>query len=133
MDRYSSQTEVGLKQAEDPDTCHQEESNGKRVQSSRRPNKLRNETQHVTRVDKQGVPVSPVKVANGYNIAVGIIVREGVKITYTDFRAKEQKVLREALLSKLFDRYQFNIEGGEDAMKRVKDKALCIMSKALNT
>ena len=50
-----------------------------------------------------------------------------------DFRAKEQEVLREALLRKLFDRYQFNIEGGEAEMQRVKNKALCIMSKALNT
>jgi hypothetical protein len=45
-----------------------------------------------------------------------------MKIMCTNFRAKEQEVLREALLSKLFDRYQFNIECGEEAMQRVKNK-----------
>ena len=132
MDRYSTQPHVGLELAEYPEMCHHKESNRKRVQNSRRPNKLRNKTQLVTRVNKQGFPVSPVKVANGYSIAVGVIAREGVNITCTDFRAKAQKNLREELLTKLFDQYKFDIEGGEDAMKRVKDKALCMMSKALN-
>jgi hypothetical protein len=49
----------------------------------------------------------------------------------TNFRAKEQEVLREALLSKLFDRYQFNIECGEEAMQRVKNKVLCIWGLGL--
>lgn len=133
MDRYSTQPQVGLELAEDPEMCHHEESNRKRVQNSRRPKKLRNETQLVTRVDIQGLPVSPVKVANGYSIAVGVIAREGVNITCRDSRPKAQTNMREALLTKLFDQYKFDIEGGEDAMKRVRDKSLCIMSKALNT
>jgi hypothetical protein len=66
---------------------------------------LTKEAQHVTQVDNQGVPVSPIKVANGYNITTGIIVREGVKIICTNFRVEEQEVLWDALLSKLFDRY----------------------------
>jgi hypothetical protein len=43
MDIYFSQIEVGLEKAENPDTCHQEVSNGKRVQRSRRPKKWRKE------------------------------------------------------------------------------------------
>jgi hypothetical protein len=39
----------------------------------------------ITRVEKQGFPISPVKVAKGYNIAIGAIAQDGVKITCIDF------------------------------------------------
>ena len=54
---------------------------------------MRKETQLVTRVGIQGLPVSPVKVAKEYSIAVGVIAREGVRITCREFRAKAQKKL----------------------------------------
>ena len=74
-----------------------------------------------------------MQVASGYSTAIGVIVRAGMDINSRDLRATWQKNTREALLGQLFDRYRFDIEGGEDAMKIVKHKALCIMSKALNT
>lgn len=133
MDTSFSQTQVGL----EPEMVHHKDSNGpsceKRQRISRSQNRLTMEAHVVTRVDKRGVHVSPVKVASGYSTAVGVIVCDCVDITCMDFRARDQTNMREALLSRLFDRYKFEIEGGEVAMKRVKDRALCIMSKAFNT
>jgi hypothetical protein len=49
-----------------------------------------------------------------------------------DFREKGQKDLRENLLRKLFDQYLFHIEHDGDTFKRIREKALCILSNALN-
>jgi hypothetical protein len=57
----------------------------------------------ITRVDKQGFHVSPVKATKGYTIAIGAIARDGVKITCMDFWKEGQRNLREYLLMKLFD------------------------------
>jgi hypothetical protein len=58
-----------------------------------------------------------------------------MKITCMDFWEKGQKDLREDLLMKLFDRYLYHIEddGGSGTFKRIREKAMCIMSKALST
>jgi hypothetical protein len=88
----------------------------------------------ITRVDKQGFPIHPVK--NGkYNITIRAIARDGVKITCMDFREQGQENLREYLLMKLFDQYLFRIEddGRSGTFKRIREKVMCIMSKALNT
>jgi hypothetical protein len=52
-----------------------------------------------------------------------------------DFREKGKKNLREYLLMKLFDQYLFRIEdiGRSSTFRRIREKAMCIMSKALNT
>jgi hypothetical protein len=82
-----------------------------------------------------GFPASPVKAAKGYTIAIGAIVRDGVKITCMDFWKKGKMDLREYLLMKLFDRYFFRIEddGRSSTFRRIREKALGIISKALNT
>jgi hypothetical protein len=87
----------------------------------------------ITRVDKQGFLVSPVKVAKGYNIAIGAIAQVGMKITCMDFRKEGQRDLREYLLMKLFDQYLFRIEdnGCSSTFRRIREKALCIISKEL--
>jgi hypothetical protein len=56
-----------------------------------------------------------------------------MKITCMDFRETWQKDLREHLLRKLFDRYLFDTEDDGDTFKRIREKAMCIMSKELNT
>jgi hypothetical protein len=102
----------------------------KRACKPRKPNKLTNDTFKITRIDDRGVPVSPYKKAKGFSNAIGCIVREGVKITCTDLRAKDKENLREVIFNRLFNRYI--IENAE--MKRtVRDKALGMMTKALNT
>jgi hypothetical protein len=54
-------------------------------------------------------------------------------ITCMDVWGKGQKDLREHVLRKLFDRYMFHTEDDGDTFKRIREKAMCIMSKALNT
>jgi len=101
----------------------------KKARKARRPNQLTNETFVITRVDGRGVPASPVKFSKGYSNAIGCIVRENVKITCTDLRAKEHENLRQRLFNRLFNRY---VVPGDDK-ERVKAKALSMMIKALNT
>ena len=110
----------------------------KRPHNPRKPNWLSNDTFVITRVDSRGVPVSPEKAASGYNNAIGVIVRENVSITCMDLRGKDQAGTRDNLLVKLFSKYSFNIYGDDESMnheaeRRVRHKALSMMSKALNT
>ena len=90
MDSSFSQTQVGV----EPEMGHREDSNGPSWEKTQHISKSRNlltmGASVVTRVDKRGVPISPVKVASGYITVVGAIVREGVDITCMDFRAKDQ-------------------------------------------
>jgi hypothetical protein len=40
--------------------------------------------------------------------------------------------MREPLLDKLFTIYKFEFEGAEDKIKRIADRAMCMMVKALS-
>ena len=73
----------------------------------------------------------PVHAARRYSTTIGQIVRQSVKITCTNLSTEEHSNMREELLSKLFDQYLFSTEVGEDAMKVVKQRALCMMANAL--
>jgi len=86
---------------------HEQPSKEKRACKPRKPNELTNDTFKITRIDGRGVPVSPVKHAKGFSNAVGCIIRETVKITCTDIRAKDKENLREMLFNRLFNRYIF--------------------------
>ena len=110
----------------------------KRPRKPRKPNRLSNDTFVIRRVDSRGVPVSPEKAASGYSNAVGIIMRDNMSITCMDLRGKDQAGTRDNLLVKLFRKYSFNIYGDDEALnheaeRRVRHKALSMMSKALNT
>jgi hypothetical protein len=85
----------------------------------------------VTHVDDQGVPVLPQKVASGYSTTIGILVRNGVKITCVDLRSIENTKVREDILDQLFDIYRFEIDVTQ--MKQVVAKAMCMMVKSLST
>ena len=44
---------------------------------------------------------------------------------------KNNKILRETLLDKLFTIYKFEFEGVEDKMKRIADRAMCVDGKSI--
>jgi hypothetical protein len=69
---------------------------------------------------------------------IGVIVCETVHITCNDLQAKDEAAIRKALLEKLLKRYCFKIYAEDETMdseviKRITQKALSMMSKALNT
>lgn len=99
----------------------------------RRPATLPTEIQVVTAISADGVPIEPLHVARTYNTSIGLIVRQGVRITCKDLRSKDNKILMNALLDKLFCIYKFEFEGAENMKKRIEDKAMSMMAKALRT
>jgi hypothetical protein len=131
MRQKSTPTTSGNEQETDLDSesVQDETPKQKKARKARRPNELTNETFVITRVDDRGVPASPVKFAKGYSNAIGCIVRESVKITCKNLRAKVNDNLREKLFKRLFSRYVVPADDKE----RVKTKALGMMIKALNT
>jgi hypothetical protein len=97
---------------------------------------LANDTYVITRVDRRGVSVSPLKAASGYNNAIGVFVHETVNITCGNLRAKEQVNIQEVLFNKLFNRYSFNFDGDDKQSmhinKTVKHNALKMMKKTFS-
>ena len=112
-------------------TVPEQQAKRKRRHKRRRPTQLTNHVHVVTRVNKKGSPVSPVKVASAYSNAAGIIVRENVPITCTDLMAEEHNNLRTLILQVLFNRFEFAIEV-DDVKETVRRRALCMMIKALD-
>jgi hypothetical protein len=111
-------------------TSQEQPSKEKKVRKPRKPNMLTNGTFKISKIDGRGVPVSPLKNAKGFSIAVGCIVRETVKITCTDIRGKDTENLREMMFNRLFNRYTFE---NDDMQRQVRLRALGMMTKALNT
>jgi hypothetical protein len=62
-----------------------------------------------------------------------IIVQENVPITCTDLRAKQYKNLTGLLMQMLFNHYEFGKDEGDKELKKIKEKAMCMMVKALCT
>ena len=60
-----------------------------------------------TRVKPSGQPVEPEKLAAGYGIQLGCIVRGSMTINQKNIRAKGNTRLRELLIDKLHNRYKF--------------------------
>jgi predicted flavoprotein YhiN len=82
--------------------------------------------------------MSPKKIASGYINAISVTVHETVHITCNDLWAKDEADIRKALLEKLLKRYCFKIfvedeTVDDEVMKKITQKALSMMSKALNT
>ena len=105
----------------------------KRQRKPRKPATLPTEIQVVTAISADCVPIEPLHVARTYNTSIGLIVREGVRITCKDLRSKDNKILVNALLDKLFCIYKFEFEGAEDKKKKIEDRAMTMMAKALRT
>jgi hypothetical protein len=60
-----------------------------------------------TYVKPSGQPLEPAKLATGYGIQLGCIVRESMSINQKIIRAKGNTRLRELLIGKLHNRYKF--------------------------
>ena len=118
---------------QDSEAVQEQPAKEKKKRKVRTQGKLPEVTQVVTCVNSRYVPSKPAGIARVYNSSVGIIVRKFVKITCMNLRAKELKQLREKLLQIMLNIYKFEIEGhGEELLKKVKDRAVCMMVKALS-
>ena len=90
---------------------------------------LVNVTDAITKVSDSGLPLEPAKVAKGYSMQLGCIVRESMSINTKDIRSKANKVFAETLLKKLHQRYTFPAPFN----KKVDSLALTKMSTALSS
>jgi hypothetical protein len=116
----------------DSEGMPQYQTKEKRQHKNRKSTKLSNKIHMITRVQSKGILDTLIKEAGGYNIFIGVIVQEYVSITCTKLRAKDYQNLRGLLLQMLFNRYKFGMEEGDKALKKIKEKALCMMIKALS-
>jgi hypothetical protein len=117
----------------DSEAVPQHQAKEKWQRKKRKSNELSNNIHVITRIDGKGIPVSPVKSSGGYSISVGVIVRENVSIICTDLRAKQYKNLTGLLMQMLFNHYVFGKEEGDKELKKIKEKYMCMMVKALRT
>jgi hypothetical protein len=76
------------------DTEPRQKQAQKKHRKPRSPRKLPTKIQVVTHVDDRGVPVLPQKVASGYSTTIGVLVRNGMKITCVDLRSIENTKVR---------------------------------------
>ena len=90
---------------------------------------LANVTDAFTEVTPSGLPVAPQKLAKGYGMQLGCIVRDTVSINMKDLRSKANEPLVENLLKKLHQRYTFP----EPFNKKVDSLAITKMSTALSS
>ena len=81
-----------------------------------------------------GQPMEPEKLAAGYGIQLGCIVRESMTINQKNIRAKGNTRLRELLIDKLHNRYKFPELFDNKKLKgnKVNKLALTRMSTALS-
>jgi hypothetical protein len=117
----------------DSEAVPQHQAKEKMQRKKRKSDELSNNIHVITRIDSKGIPVSTVKSSGGYSISVGVIVRENVPITCTDLRAKQSKNLTGLLMQMLFNHYVFGKEEGDKELKKIKEKDMCMMVKALRT
>ena len=88
-----------------------------------------NVTDAISKVSNSGLPLEPSKVARGYSMQLGCIVRETVSINTKDLRAPENEALRKTLITKLHKRYTFP----QPLNKKVDSLAITKMSTALSS
>lgn len=86
----------------DPEAAEKQPEKEKRQRKPMSSSKLPTGTQMVIAVNTRVVPTQPDKVSSGYNTSMGLIVRQCVRITCMDLKSKNNKILRETLLDKLF-------------------------------
>lgn len=101
----------------------------KRPRADRRPQVLANITDPFTLVSESGLPLEPSKVAKGYAMQLGCIVRETVPLNTQDLRSEANAALAATLLQKLHQRYTFP----QPFNKKVDSLALTKMSTALSS
>ena len=86
-------------------------------------------TNEFTKVTPSGLPVEPEKLASGYSMQLGCIVRESMSINTKDLRSKGNEALVQNLLTKLHQRYKFP----HSFNKKVDSLAIMKMSTALSS
>ena len=94
----------------------------------RTPQVFANITDDITEVSLSGQPLAPTKVANGYSMQLGCLVRETVSINEVDLRSDENRALVETLIKRLHQRYTFP----QPFNKKVDSLALTKMSTCLS-
>jgi hypothetical protein len=107
----------------------------KKERQDRMPSALGTKLEEFMNVKVSGQPVEPAKLAAGYDIQLGCIVRESISINQKNIRAKGNTRLRELLIGKLHNWYKFpepfdnkNLKGN-----KVNKLALTRMSTALSS
>jgi hypothetical protein len=79
----------------------------KKKRQDQTPLVLGTKLEEFTYVKPSGQPMEPAKLAAGYDIQLGCIVRESMSINQKNIRAKGNTRLRELLIGKLHNRYKF--------------------------
>ena len=106
--------------------------NKKKRRPRTKPRKVQsvdNVTDVITEVSLSGAPLMPKKVARGYSMQLGCILREGVSINTTDLRSDDNAALVEHLLRRVHKRYTFP----NPLPKNVDNYAITKMSTALSS
>ena len=95
----------------------------------RTPQALGNVTDEFTKVTPSSLPLEPEKLASGYIMQLGCIVRESMSINTKDLRSKGKEALVQNLLTKLHQQYKFPLPFN----KKVDSFAITKMSTALSS
>ena len=101
----------------------------KKQRKDRTPQSVDNATDVFTEVTASGQPVAPEKLAAGYGMQLGCILRESVSINTKDLRSKANEALVEHLLKRVHQRYTFPLP----LNKKVDSLAITKMSTALSS
>jgi hypothetical protein len=107
----------------------------KKERQDRTPPVLVTKLEEFTYVKTSGQPVEPAKLGAGYGLQLGCIMRESMSINQKNIRAKSNTRLRELLIEKLYNRYQFPEPFNNKKLKgnKVNKLALTRMSIALSS
>jgi hypothetical protein len=79
----------------------------KKERQDQTPSALGRKLKEFTYVKPSGQPMEPAKLAAGYDIQLGCIVRESMSINQKNIRSKGNTRLRELLIGKLHNWYKF--------------------------
>jgi hypothetical protein len=107
----------------------------KKESQDRTPPVLGTKLEEFTYMKPSGQPVEPAKLAAGYGLQLGCIVRESMSINQKNVRAKGNTRLRELLIEKLHNRYKFPEPFDNKKLKGNKAKKLALtrISTALSS
>jgi hypothetical protein len=107
----------------------------KKERQDRTPPVLGTKLKEFTYVKPNGQPMEPAKLAAGYGIQLGCIVRESMSINQKNIRAKGNTRLCELVIRKLHNRYKFPEPFDNKKLKgnKVNKLALTRMSIALSS
>jgi hypothetical protein len=99
----------------------------KKERQDRMPPVLSTKLEEFTYVKLCGQPVEPAKLAAGYGLQLGCIVRESMSINQKNIRAKGNTRLHELLIEKLHNRYKFPEPFDNKKLKGNKANKLALM------